>query len=700
MAETKTDPKVERYRLIQAEMEKKKTKYAQFWDPIYEETEKHLRFTLQGKQLEENQIRELGLRHPKEPNLLITYANKVINKTLQTDYRGKVTPAGSGADDVKARERQDVIRGLQRLNKFNQLANQVKRNQVAGGIAYSLKKIEFAAKRGFGKTIKNEFLDDYKNVYPDIHVKSPTFDDAEDFLIRQDIPEEQWEAKTGQKVTHWGNAKTKPLWSYWKKELKADVEYLREDGDTVMESTLPELKGNKFGGKDLRGVKVGDDMEPLGRPTEDFTWTWYMEADKKIIREEKWLSAYSPLVACTGARVDSKDKTYFQPLTLFAEEPQLVYTLIENIQQLRLGRSPFSKWKVAFESIVTKQMRDLRDSSELGGIDILYKALSDDGQTSLPAPEEIEAHVMDPMLITLQAEQVNKMERIFGLSDAAFGRKTNETSGIAIERRQQVSDESTYHSEFNFMLWVEQVTRGDLDCIGHYLTAPQQMAFINEDDQMVVRWLNTTGGVTFSPNEEYTLAIEAVPISPTAREDEAAFLSKAAERSPLIANNPEAMAIVLEAQPGLAGKKLANVLRSTNPQVAQAKQVIQQQQAQLQKLTQDAQLSKAQDALKIQTLQSSLTICKQVMGMMKQQHAAEQASAKGEGIEIGEDPRIAEMDGTIKSMELQLEEFKAHAKAQTDQQNADSRTMDAETNRMKLGHEMSKPEPQPEGFPA
>jgi len=668
------------------EIEKKKTEYANFWNPIYDETEKHLRFTLLGKQLEDDEARRLGLRHPKEPNELLTFANRAINKVLQTDYRGKVTPNGGGSDEIKARERQGVLRGLQRVNNIIQIFHQVRRNQVCGGIAYSLAESAYANKRGYGKTLKDVFLDDYRNVFPDIHVKSPTFSDAQDFLIRQDVPKSQWKKKTGQDTDDWGDKKKKELWCYWKKESTEDTEYLGENNQSLMESSLPELKGNKFGGKDLTGVKMDDDGEPLGRPTEDFSWRYYLMADKEIIKEEVWYGSYSPLVACTGSRIDSNGKTYFQGLTQFAEEPQRIYTIIENIIQLRLGKSPFSKWKVAFETIVGKELIALREASEVGDTDIVW--LSQKDGKPLPSPEEIEPHLLDAQLISFQDYQMRKMERIFGTSEASFGRKTQEISGIAQERRERASDTTTYHSEFNFLQYVEQVIRVKLDLLPHYMDAQQQAAFIDEEDKTVMAWLNTTGGISFSPDEEFSLAIEAMPISPTAREDEAAYLSGLAQKIPIVANNPRAMAIVIKAQPGRYTAQLADVIGGEDPKVKAAQGMIQQLQGKLQQVTQQAQAQKVQDGIKLRTMQASLSISQKMMGLLKAQHAAEK-SANPEAVE---DPMLGQMQSTIDAQELEIKRFEAEAKAATDSQNADSRTMDAETNRLKLGHEMSKPD--------
>lgn len=664
----------------------KKSRYQDYWGPIYKETEKHREFTLMGKQLDDGELKRYGLKYPLMPNLLLTYANHEANKTLQTDYRGKVTPNGGGANEVSARARQEVLRGLQRINSIEQVFNLVRRDQVCGGVSYSMAKLDYAGKRGFGKTLKDEFLEDYQNVFPDITVKTCTFSDMRDCLIKQDVPKSEWEELTGQKASDadWKGKKTKELWHYWIREDVRDQELLMEDGlSTTMESALPLIDDKP----DYTGVKMGEDGEPLGRPTEDYTWCWYkIINDDEILDEEQWLGSYPPIIACTGRKVTSKDKTYYQPLTQFAEEPQKVYTILENIIALRLSKSPFSKWLVPFEGVDVKQMISLRAASMIGDNDILYKSLTADGKP-IPPPEEIEPHILDVVLIELQNEQRMKIQQIFGIFDANLGNKSNEQSGIAIERRAQGGELSNYDLQFNYMEYVEQVTRVKLDLIPKCLTAPQQMAFVDEDDNTVMNWVNTTGGVQFSPDEEYSLSIEAMPISQTAREDEANALMKMAEVMPIIAQNPQAVALIVKAQPGRYAGQIAEFIAKGDPQIQEAKKVIGELQSKLQQVTQQAQAKQAQDSVAIATLKQGMSGIKQQMTAMKTLTSIKDATAEAQAQHTEAQRTLDDMIGQADAMDKALDR-------QVAQYTAESGRITAEAGMLKVVGELAKP-PEP-----
>lgn len=663
-----------------------------YWTPIYEECQKHTTFTAEGKQFNDEFWGTMGVTsaNAKQPNLLLTYANHEANKTLQTDYKIKVSPNGGGATPVAARERQEVLRGLQRTNNINQVFNRVRRQQVMGGIAYSIAVLDYAGKRGFGKTLKDEYLEDWKNVFPDKNAKSATLSDMRKFLIRRMIPKGEWEDETGEEPKGWGDTKEKELWSYWVREDVKDTQYLLEEADeTVMGS---KLKGepNK---DDPQGVSFGDDGMPLSRPTEDYTWCWYkISQDDVILDEETWKGSYPPLVACTGRKiVDAQGKVHYQPLTQFAEEPQQVYTLLENIIFLRLNRSPFSKWLVALESVNVKDMEILRKAAMLGSLDILYKGLDDSGKP-IPAPQEIEPHVLDAILITLQQEQERKIQKIFGIFDANLGNKSNEQSGVAIRERAQGGELSNFDLQFLYMEYVEQVGRVKLDLIPQYFTGPQQVAFVDSDDEQVMQWINTTGGKSFSPDEEYSLSVEAMPISQTAREDEYNALIEAAKVIPGLAQNPLAASLILKSMPGRYSQQIADAMLKGDPRLAEMQQKLQEAESQLQQ----AQAKAMQDGIALSGMKQAMAGMKIQMGLMKQAQAIE-----GQSAEVQKALQDAQAGGeaTIAAMELQIKQFEAQSNADIGKQDADSHRITAEAAMITAMDKASRPDPQPKPRP-
>lgn len=648
---TKTDEQVdaERKRKILDTFKETKKRVQDYWKPIYERARKRKKFTLLGEQLSREEKRRFGWKHPKEPNLLLTYVNHEANKTLQTDYLGKVTPNGGAANLLEARARQSVLRGVQRKANTHAQLNYARRDQVAAGIAYVLVEMGYAGKRGFGKTLKDRFLENFEDVYPDENVKEPTFSDAKYFLIAKMVPENEWEEETGEKPVGWGGKKTKKLWYYYVREDVRDTEFLLEDGQTKLKSAM-ELKDED---DEPEGVKRDEGGNPLSRPTTDYTWCWYKipDEEERILDEEEWVGSYCPLVACTGRRVVDGEKVYYQPITEFAEEAQVMYTILENIIALRLSKSPFSRWKVAFESIDAKGFKELRDAAMVGDLDIVYKHRDADGN-EIPQPEEIEPKVLDAILPELQERQLQKIQRIFGIFDANLGEKSNEQSGVAIEARAKGGDVSNYDSQFAFMQFVEQLTRVKLDLVPKILTPEQQFAFLDKDDPEVIQWFQQTKGLSQSPDEEYELAIEATPISNTDREDEANALMNLLKNAPIAAQNVKVISIVAKSMPGKYAKEVSEALLGNDPE----KQQLQQQAQEATQKAQQADQKVQQQAQMIAGLKQSMGLIKQQMALIKQSHALENQA--GEHQQAMSD-MTAQIDSMEKALDRQVAQYQA-----------------------------------------
>ena len=644
-----------------------------YWTPIYNRSKERRRFTLLGKQMNDSEARRYGIKYPMMPNLLLAYVNHEANSTLETNYLGKVSPNGSGATELNARAREYVLRGLQRVNNSAQVYNFARRDQVATGISYSMVRVEFKSSRGFAKNIKDEYLKDTYKVWPSPDVNTSTFSDSRYWVIEEEVSKHQWKEETGLDPSGFAGKKKKKIFHFFIKEMAHDVEYLREDGSgTILESQLGTTKvvddyGVETEEKDFTGVAMDGDA-PYSRSVDDSKWMWYkITEDYDLVDSEEWQGVHSPIVACTGRRVVEDGEVYYQSLTQFAEEPQLIYTLLENIICLRLGRSPYSRWKIPFESVDIKEAKKLREDSMTGDLDLLYKSISDKG-VPIPPPEEIQPYVLDPILVELQREQDVKIQKILGIFEASLGEKSNEKSGVAIENRTRNASQTNYDFTFNFLEYVEQLTRVKLDLIPKHFTAPQQVAFVDRDDQQTVQWINTTGGVSFSPDEEYSLSIEVQPVSETVRKDEAEFLAKAANLTPLISNNPQAMALVVGAQPGKSAAALADILKGVNPQLQQAQAQISELQGQLKSLNDAARSRIMEDSVKKEVLKGTITILRQQLQLLR----VERQVDKSVNTTGGASPLDA-IDTQLKALEIQI-----------DKQEADTNRLQAENERVRV----------------
>jgi hypothetical protein len=577
---------------VLAEAKAKKAEYPGKWEPIYREAKRFEEIALQGKIMDAATQTRYGFKNARMTNIIKPYINNQANRTLQMRYSPVVTPNGGGADVVKAEMRGQVLRGLLK-NGFLQASNQARRYQLAAGIRYTRIVSDYESERGFEQTFRIEDVEDTYSVFPDPNVQNSTFSDMRDFLIREDVPKELWKERTGLETSGYfiTNQKRKTIWYYWRKKNTAmEKEYFFEDNSSKLESELPAMDD---GSPDMTGIKMlPDRVTPFARDVSLYTWEWYVIDDncERVFSSGEWAGYCAPLVADTGEKViegeGEQRRVHYYPLTREAMEPQLIFTIVDNLILLRLAKSPYSKWKIAYESIedaVVKKMTELRQASAIGDQDVVYKAFTSDGTRAIPPPEEIEPKILDRILLEIKEDARRSCERALGIFDAALGEKTNERSGVAIKERAKQSDLSCYHFEFNHQQYVQQIGRVLLDAFPRVMTVPQQVAFFDKDDNAVMRMINTPGGITFDPNERYSLVIEAEPDSDSTREAEAEMLNNMVQNpalGPLMTRNPKAAALIVKAQKGRYARQIGEIMEQdlADPEKQAMRQQMQQMQ--------------------------------------------------------------------------------------------------------------------------
>ena len=605
-----TPEEMKKRKEVLEEFSSKRTDYPQAWNECYNACRADEDFVLVGTQLTPQLAKQYGFgKNFQMPNLLKAYINNQANQTLENDYRAVVSPNGGGADIGKARLREQALRGIQRVGGAAEVYNLARRFQLGAGIHYSKVVVDYANYRGMEQEYTFEDVEDTYNVFPDPLVHKATFSDMNDFLIKEAVPKSLWKKKTGKDWSH-GSEKTHDIWYYWRKaQVLSDKEYLdAETGEGVFESQLP-MRDD--GQPDITTVKIGEDGSPFYRDVKKFAWEWYVIDDNlnEIYSDGKWEGQCSPLVACTGEKIVKRDangvKVFYRSLAYDAKEPQMVYTICENLILLQRAKSPYPHYEIDEGSIVLKQLEEYRQNAVIGDNDVLYRSSDGSGKTFLK-PNYVKADGVDPQLIELQQVQIQKIERILGIYDSALGQKTNEKSGVAIKERAKQSNLANYHFEFNFIEYVKQLGYVVLESLPHYFTQQQIIPMVDNEDKTVMQEINGPDGIVFGQDERYRMVIEVVPDSDSSREAEAKMLMDMAGSEfigSIIAKTPGAAAKVIKAQKGRYAQELGDMIEraSEDPEKKQMGERIQQMQAEGKKLQDElAQLraDKQLDAVK------------------------------------------------------------------------------------------------------
>lgn len=200
-------------------------------------------------------------------------------------------------------------------------------------------------------------------------------------------------------------------------------------------------------------------------------------ADK--LEESIFPCHYIPLIPVYGQEIWVDGKRNLISLIRNAKDPQRRYNHWSSIENEILDKLPLAPWMAAAgatEDFAADWVDP--DTSNL----LRYKTTDIDGNP-VPPPQRI--NVGNPAAHALNAKHdaYEDIKRAMGLYDASVGQKSNETSGIAIEARQQQGDVATFHFPDNLARSVAQVGRVIISMIPQIYDTAQILQIVDDEEQ-------------------------------------------------------------------------------------------------------------------------------------------------------------------------------------------------------------------------
>lgn len=162
---------------------------------------------------------------------------------------------------------------------------------------------------------------------------------------------------------------------------------------------------------------------------------------------EDWAGSYIPVVPCIGNEIAYDGTVVRHGIVRWAKDPQRLYNFWRSYAAELIGMQPKAPW------LVTAAMVEGRETEwgQANRANLPYLTFNPDPDAPGLMPKR-EAPPAPPAAIWQEAEiSESEMKATTGVYDAALGNRSNETSGVAIEARQQQTDNGSfvYFDNFN-----------------------------------------------------------------------------------------------------------------------------------------------------------------------------------------------------------------------------------------------------------
>jgi hypothetical protein len=508
-------------------------------------------------------------------NRLPQFVKQVSGELRQNKPAIKVLPVDGQTDPEMAEVYSAIIRHIEGQSNGHRIYAKTGEQAAIGGQGWWRIKADYCSDDGFDQELLIERIPNPLAVVCDPAAKEPTRWDMKWGFVTEMVPRADFlETYESINASDFDNTDDMKDWvegdfvrvaEYWRKRSTGSKKLYAlkaMDGQQVIASE-DELKERGMG----KPSPVAFAAMGLTVVSERMVETFQVESIMLCGAGElgdwvAWPGKYIPLVRVVGEEVEAGDTVFRHGMIHHAKAPQVGYNYARNAMMERHGQSTKAPWLAT-----VKQIQNYKGMWETANTKN-HAVLIYDADPAAPGPPvrtpppQLDAAAYQESMIASE-----DMKATTGIYDAALGAQSNETSGVAIQRRDAQGDTATFVYIDNLEDAIETTGRMLIDLIPHYYSDERVIRQLGEDDEVEkfveinkilpdgAKWNDVTRG-------KYDVVVSTGPAYTTRRQEAADALLKLSE-NPMIAQ--VGSDILVRAMDIPMGDKLADRLKRSLP---------------------------------------------------------------------------------------------------------------------------------------
>lgn len=543
-------------------------------------------------------------------NRMPQFVRQVTNDQRQNRPSIKVHPVDDGADVNTAKVYQGLIRHIEYNSNADAAYDTGFESAAKIGFGFFRFVTEYVSPLSFEQEILFKRVPDPFKVLLDPHSQEPDGEDADYGFVFEQVSKKEYKRRYPDsdlaKGQEWELTGTS--WPEWVSEDSAIVaEYFYkefEEKDLVLLSN-----GMVRLAEDLKNMPAGVE-EVDRRKTQVPVIRWCKFNACEILDKTDWPGSYIPIVPIYGSEQFIDGKRVLEGIVRPAKDPARMYNFWKSAETEAIALAPRAPFIVA-DGQLEDYEGEWKTANRRNHPYLTYKPTNNAGQ---PVPPPARQPVEPAVQAITQAAMLaaDDIKATTGIYDAALGARSNETSGIAIQRRNQQAQTSTFHYVDNLTRSIKHAGRILLDLIPRVYDTARTARIVGEDGNVEVIRLNDpnfkdpkTGEPRFYDLSvgKYDVTVDVGPSFATKRQEAAASMLEVAKTNPQIMGVAADLMVKNMDWPG--AQEIAERLKKMLPPQLQDQQQgqippeaqaqIQQAQQMIAKLTEE--LNKAKDPL-------------------------------------------------------------------------------------------------------
>lgn len=415
-------------------------------------------------------------------NRLPQFVRQVTNDIRQADLSIKVAPEDDKSDPMVARIFDGLIRQIQYQSSAQHVFSTAAEHQAACGIGWFRIVTEYAEDSAFDQELRFKSIRNPLSVYDDPAAIEPDRSDAMWRAIVEVWPQSAFKAKWPKAAEtsvdkpndgngngfFWSTADTVRVAEYWTKTPYEKTIALMQDGTTL------DITGFSDWSMQM--------LPPIQRTRQQLCYKvqQYIVSGTEVLEgPHEWLGTNIPIVPVIGAEVPLDNRTFRYGVIRFAKDAQQLYNFYRTSVAESIALQPKAPYIVTTKMIA--EHKAAWDGAHRNNKP--YLPYTPDEKAPGMKPQR-EAPPAIPAALIQEAEVASDdMKATTGIYDAALGARSNETSGVAIGRRQQDADAANYHFIDNLRRSLEHAGRMLIELIPKVYDNERVIRLMGADDQ-------------------------------------------------------------------------------------------------------------------------------------------------------------------------------------------------------------------------
>lgn len=427
--------------------------------------------------------RELRRRPCLTINRLPQYLRQVTNDQRQNRPSIKVNPVDEKADPETAEVLQGMIRHIEYDSNAEVAYDRAFDGSAGGGLGYMRVITDYCDPYSFDQALFIKSIRNPRKVKLDPNHQEPDGSDANWGFVFDDMDKDEfiatypnaklstpdgWES-FGSTYPNWIRRDTVRIAEYFYKTFKKLTICLLSNGQVVSKDELQE---------DLpEGMTVVAERETIEPAIK-----WCKLNGLEILEETDWLGIWIPIIPVIGDEIEVDGKLKLSGVIRHAKDSQRMYNYWASTETETIALAPKAPWvgfSGQFEGFEAKW-----NTANIDNHPYLEVNSIDENGNQVPLPQR---NVYEPAIqaITLaRRESSEDIKATTGIYDASLGNRSNEQSGIAIDRRNRQAQTNNFHFQDNMARSQKHLGRILVDLIPKVYTEPQAVRTIGEDGKI------------------------------------------------------------------------------------------------------------------------------------------------------------------------------------------------------------------------